>query len=135
MTIASNIYGGSNIPVGDKLRTTGNVTLAATDTTILTLGAGNPGIIHGIFISTDFSSSTAKKDITNIKVTVDGAAERTLNGSFATINFLSGSSDNEAVHGFFIPLPIRFSDSIVVKSSVGNITAGDVRANLMYSVN
>jgi hypothetical protein len=138
MTIASTIYGGGSLPTGDQFRSgTATSLVTTTDTSILALTT-TAGIIHHIAFSCS-DSMVANNTITSattLKVTVDGASERTINGKLANFSNLSDTA-NAAVTATqpiqFFPLPIKFSDSITIKAQRDN---GDrtITATVYYSV-
>jgi len=87
------------IPVGDKLRTSGAVSVTTgVETTLLTVASGG-GLIHGIHF--DY---VARQLVNNIKVTVDGAAERTLTYGIYSNYEVSGVGYSNSV---FFPEPLR----------------------------
>jgi hypothetical protein len=128
----SNIYGGGGVPVGDKLRF-GTAMIAASGgtTTVLTVASGG-GVFHGIYIGAADSGTNEDSIITNVKVTVDGASERTLDMSAITMRVRRQASSAGVAEAFFFPLPIAFADSLTVKISYGGGPNNTVMA--VYSV-
>jgi hypothetical protein len=109
MASASDFIGG--LPVGDKLRDGTVVTLPATtdNTTVLTVASGG-GVLHGVFINSVGNDFRLK----NVKLTIDGAAERTLmavTGGYAVANTTSATTS------FYFPLPVAFKTSLTLKIS------------------
>lgn len=125
---ASSFFGG-DIPTGDKLRTTGVVsTRTATDTTLLTL-VSQGGVMHAVILG---ASGGAGSDaiLNSIKVTVDGASERTLSyGIYTTIEDTSVGHNPAIV----IPVPISFNTSLTVKVNAGYSSGSNGTALGVYS--
>ncbi len=123
-----DFFSGGDIPSGDKIRFGALTSVAASgsDTTVLTVASGG-GILHGLWA--EATAGNVQWD--HIKVTVDGASERTLslsNGGnrFAAMTTSAGSAFNAA-------LPIKFNTSLTVK--VGGTTgAAAVEVVAVYSV-
>lgn len=129
-------YLSRDIPVGDKLRMGTSTTILTTTTTLLDISSGTSGLIHGINLTSVVGSGAATVEIDTLYVTVDGASERTFTGSFAKIHFPSSASGSPAsMEQGFIPLPIRFADSITIKAEVTLATGGNgIAATVVYSV-
>jgi len=113
----------SGLPAGDQLRVTSVTAVGTGDTTIANLTTTS-GLSHGIVLHV---SNTAGFTLDALKITVDGAAERTLysTGFFSAYGTVDGWD-------YVFPLPIRFKDSLTVKLSADNASRCD--ASLMYSV-
>lgn len=113
MTRASNIFGaGNDIPLGDALRRASvsvNNTGGSTEHTLVTI-TSTPGTFHGLYVK-PYHSTTSTTTLTDIKVTVDGASERTLSLG-APLSWSSGFTGSSFIQ---IPVPIKFSDSLTVK--------------------
>lgn len=128
-------YLSRDIPVGDKLRMGTTTSILTTTTTLLTVSSGTSGIIHGINLAPNPSSGAATVVVDTIYVTVDGASERTYTGRFAVVYFPSSASGSTgSMEQGFIPLPIRFADSIVIKAEVSSASGGTIDATVVYSV-
>lgn len=127
-----------DIPFGDQLRSDAAVTLAPanTDLTVLSL-AGTAGLVNGlIFMSTGSPNSTPGSfSIHMIKLTIDGAAERTLSGNFVTFQSenIAGQAHYVSPRSFYLPLPIKFSTSLVIKLRIDSDIYG-VSTRAIYSV-
>ena len=122
MASASDFIGG--LPVGDKLRFSSQVTLAATpNITVLNVASGG-GILHGVYIGNTGSDIR----ISEIRVTVDGAAERIfdLENSGYVIQATSSNAQN-----IYAPLPISFKTSLVLKMTNA---LGTAYVQAMYTV-
>lgn len=120
MASASDFIGG--LPVGDKLRFGSVTNIPATTSNITILNFTGKGILHGVYIF--WSGATIS--ITNIKVTIDGAAERTFSTSGAITNASASAPSS------FLPLPIAFKTSLVLKFDNGSGGTCDCQA--MYTV-
>lgn len=129
MTIASALYGGSFIPEGDKLRSGTATTLGTSSTTLLNLSSTAGICSHITFDASTLGNGTTA--ISTLKVTVDGASERTLNGVLGRIQ--SNTSYGNGVVTIHFPLPIRFTDSLVVKCQASN-TTNTIEGTVYYSV-
>ena len=109
-------------PVGDKLRTGTKTNVGtAADVTVLNVASGG-GIIHGFWMD---PSGAATATIDQVKVTVDGAPQRTL-FNWGGTGFGTGLDVRT-----WIPLPIKFANSCVIDCRASGNTV-DVYA--MYSV-
>lgn len=116
----------ADIPKGDQYRTGTETTVTTSDTTILTL-TNTSGILHGVFLDVGFSSP-GLVTVDTVKVTVDGAAERTLNGTI-----FKGSAEVNTSR--YCPLPIRFASSLTLKlHKTDGGAVGTVKATAHYSV-
>lgn len=114
--------GGGDIPVGDKLRMTSTaVTFGAGDTTILNVASGG-GKVWSIAIP----AHTANIGLQAIKVTIDGATERTV--------ISGGPALDIGTAGLVFPCPISFTNSCVVKINISSGTAGTDNVLIIYSV-
>ena len=135
MVLASTLYGGGGLPVGDALRSGTTTSIGTTSTTILNLTTTN-GIIHGVMLTSN-QGNTGDSIINEIKLTIDGATERTLTGNnFAIAYYNSGSGDSGAkagIYGVYLPLPIRFTSSCTIKLKASTTTPG-VLGTVIYSV-
>lgn len=130
MTIyASNIYGGSGIPTGDQFRVGTQTALTTSATTILTL-TSTAGLISHITVNAT-TLGTGTTVVSSLKVTVDGAAERTLAGTVAT--FSNNTSYSSGLQTINFPLPIKFTDSITIKLQANN-TTNTTEATVYYTV-
>jgi len=127
MSVDIQFFGG--FPVGDKLRVGTETNLATTDTTILNI-TSTAGVLQGININFDESGS-GKMVVLDLKVTVDGAAERTLTGTAA--RFFYNGSVGSSQFTSFIPIAISFSSSLVIKLRKSS-TLHDAWAQAYYSV-
>lgn len=129
MVLGSSLYGGAaNIPLGDKLRSatfalTGSTTA---DITILNVASGG-GVVHFIGYQ---NNSAGNVQFNSLKVTIDGASERTISlGDFAT-NIVASGTEN-----FTLNVPINFDDSCIVK--INYTTSGSLSGDggvILYSV-
>jgi hypothetical protein len=122
------------IPVGDKLRfgTTTNCTGAIT-TTVLNVASGG-GVLYYLLIHPPHNTGEFDQGFDNIKVTVDGAAERTLDMSNATeFNMIRKMTAVGAVQAAFFTLPINFKTSLVVKITTTS-SSYDAWVTAVYSV-
>ena len=138
MTIASNIYGGSNIPTGDQFRSGTATSLSnGADSTLFNLTTTS-GIIHHIVFECSDTNNTSNTitSADTLKVTVDGAAERTLNGVLARYSNNNDTSTNNTATqpNQVFPLPIKFNDSITIKAQKDNADR-TITATVYYSVN
>lgn len=141
MTIASVLYGGGGLPIGDALRLGSSVTItpANSDVTLLNVTSSNGGLIHGISVNfTSIVSGGGTIVLEDIKLTIDGATERTLSGR----HFASTIKDNNGttvgatfpfVHTFFIMLPIRYASTCVIKIKNTSTTTVAPDARVLYS--
>lgn len=111
------------IPFGDKFRTSGPVSVAnGVETTLLTVASGG-GIIHGLIFDV-----FGRQKIDNIKVTIDGEAERTLTyGHFVT--YEASGVGYAATPS--LPLPIPFNESITIKINM-TISMGSPKNVIVY---
>lgn len=127
MTNLSTLFSGG-IPVGDKIRfgTATNVP-ASSETTVLNVASG--GLTLWGFVVATLPSGAAVLD--NIKVTVDGASERTLDASAANINLTTHSSGAGYAPPAWVPLPIKAATSLTVKF---NISTTGTNVVAIYSV-
>ena len=124
---ASSFFGG-DIPTGDKIRTSGKVSIrSSTDETILNL-SNQGGLLHSITFGGD---GGADRILNNIKVTVDGASERTLSYGIYTVIQDSGAGYNVQTP---IYLPITYRTSLIVKVNQGASPATNGAALAIYSV-
>lgn len=135
---ASNIYGGSSVSTGDQYRT-GTDTSVGSNTTILTLTTTS-GVIQGILISWSLTGGVnGQTAVDTLKLTVDGASERTLNGRLSSCREYSGGDSVGVILTQYFPFPegIRFSDSITIKVTKTTLsgTPADCSATVHYSVN
>ena len=103
MSLASNLYGGSLIPVGDNHRLGSSINLGTSDTTVLNL-TSTSGVLQGLIF---FGNSTENR-CDSLKITVDNASERTYSFDFARIGANTCSS-------FYLPLLIPFNNALTVK--------------------
>lgn len=125
---ASSFFGG-DIPSGDKLRTSGSVSVrSATDTTLLNL-ASQGGTLHTIMLGTNSGNSSTVL-LNNIKVTVDGASERTLSFGMYVQEVDSAVGHKVAV---VIPTPLIYTSSLVVKINYTVTSGANGTALVMYS--
>lgn len=110
-------------PVGDKLRT-GTKTSVGTgaDVTVLNVASGG-GILHGVWMK---ASGAATAQLDKIKLTIDGAAQRTI---FDGLGF--GYNTTNVGGAAYIPLPTKFATSCVIDCRASGNTI-DVQA--IYSV-
>jgi hypothetical protein len=129
-------FTSKDIPAGDKFRMGTTTTILTTTTTLLNVSSGTSGIIYGINLVSIIGSGAATIDLDTIYVTVDGASERTFTGTFAKVHFPSTTSGSpSAIQQGFITLPIRFTDSIVIKAEVSSAAGGNgFGATVVYSV-
>jgi hypothetical protein len=124
MVNASDLIGGG-LPVGDKLRFGSQATLAGTpDITVLNVASGG-GVLHGVYIGGLGNDIR----ISEIKVTVDGAAERTFD--LLDSNYVIQASTSNA-QNIYAPLPISFKTSLVLKMT--NVGSGTAYAQAMYTI-
>jgi len=80
MVTASTVFGGRDIPFGDKARVNRTTVTFGSEATILNVASGG-AIVTGIKMEcpNQFSGDgLGSLELDNLKVTVDGAAERTL---------------------------------------------------------
>lgn len=109
------------IPIGDKFRTSGAVSVTtAVETTVLTVASGG-GLIHGIHFDIN-----GRQQLDNIKVTVDGAAERTLTYGVYPVYDITTP--------YFLPLPIAFATSITIKVNMTISVGSPKNVVVEYSV-
>ena len=138
MVLASTLYGGGGLPVGDALRSGTTTSIGTTSTTILNLTTTN-GIIHGVMLTSDqqTTSGAASSIINEIKLIIDGAAERTLTGNNFAIAYNNGSAGDSGakagIYGIYLPLPIRFASSCTIKLKASTTIPG-VLGTVIYSV-
>lgn len=124
----------SLIPPGDKLRMGTSTSILTTTTTLLTVSSGTAGMVYGINLTPVATGGAATVVVDAIKVTIDGAAERTFTGSFATVYFPSSASGSTgSLEQGFIALPINFTDSVVIKAEVSSASGGTIEATVIYS--
>ena len=121
-TLNSSIF--KDVPQGDKLRID-LVDVSHSTLTTLTNVASGGGMFHGIAVAGNVTSA----EFDEIRVTVDGASERTFNISPAFRAIGSSTSS-----GYFLPLPINFNDSCTVKIDVSHGGAGALEYLGIYSV-
>ena len=118
--------GTGDIPSGDTLRVGTDTTVNNSDTTVLPLSSATVGFLQGFWVRQ--LSTSASDYISTIKVTVDGASERTL-----TVRMGYDVATNAGVFwNMFIPLQIKFTDSLVVKMAANN--GGRISAQAVYDV-
>ena len=122
MVSASDLIGGG-LPVGDKLRFSSQVTVG-TNITVLNVASGG-GILHGVFIGN--LGSDIK--ISEIKVTVDGAAERTFDLEHSGYVIQASTSNAQSMYA---PLPIAFKTSLVLKMT--NVGSNSAFVQAMYTI-
>lgn len=123
--------GGRDIPLGDKIRlSTPVLAVLGSDTTMLTVASGG-GIIQGISI--EGNGSGAATELQNIKVTIDGAAERTIDfdAGPTTFELIALNSAVGYITTVTIPMAIAFETSITMKIDMTD----SHQAAVMYSVN
>ena len=121
----ATILGGSLLVAGDYGRVTVTALASDTETTILNLTT-TAGIFQGIWI-TNFTGDTS---LTSVKLTIDGASERTLFSGAGAIS-ITGAGQNCAI---FIPTPlIAFSSSLTVKVQLNDAGGGAV-ASAIYTI-
>lgn len=129
MSLFSTYAGGTGgIPLGDKLRYGTKTSCASgSETTILTVASGG-GMLHHLIIAAPGGET---QTLTSLKVTVDGAAERTLTGGIVIVTRLSSVGEYPAI---ILPLPINFASSLTVKIT---LTTGGTGSEVIpvYSVN
>lgn len=126
----SNFLSGG-IPIGDKLRMTASISCADfTTTTLLTVASGG-GVLHYVLIGGHTNESLY---LTNVKVTVDGAAERTFDATAVTLPLYFQSSNVGKVNGFVLPLPIAFATSLTLKITLNTENSGATAALAVYSI-
>lgn len=101
-TLNSNVF--KDFPVGDKARVATASLTSATDTTVLSVASGG-GVLTGL---TFYYVGGSNVTLNSIKVTVDGASERTL-----TFGHLLTSG--AVIDTISIPMIIPFDASITVK--------------------
>lgn len=115
-TLDSSIY--KDIPIGDKIRNVNFTALvAATDTTIVNVASGG-GVLHSLIFTQNLTSDFT---LNSIKVTVDGAAERTLTFNGDSFYFANGGATGYGFP-FQLNIPIPFTTSLTVKVNVSNDT-------------
>lgn len=101
----------SGIKAGDNARLINTTVTAGVETTVLNISG--KGIVTGIAFD-----ANAAAGLTNIKVTVDGAAERTLNYN----DGLLGDPALPANVMTIVPFaPIRYKTSIVIKVNTSGV--------------
>lgn len=135
MANAKSLFSGNLIQSGDNLRmgsTNTALDSAFTDVTLLNVASGG-GMFHSIIFSSNNASSL---ELETIKVTVDGAAERTLfdDSTRRMQIFYNAGANGRAGAVYEMGLPIPFDTSITVKVSGIGVT-GDTVATTVYSVN
>lgn len=124
-----------DVPRGDKIYASTPVTVGNGDTTLLSI-TNNDGILWGINLIFQDPGVATRQYITNVKVTIDGASERTLPGNIAHVYF-SGTSADQFQRFVYLPYPmIRFNSSLTIKAKrfiqtgIGATTQG----NVLYSL-
>lgn len=128
----SGLIAGGGIPEGDNLRTA-NLTLTAsttTDGTLLSESSGSGGVVYGFTLRS--TTSGGQTQLNSIKVTIDGASERTLSLG-TTFNKLLESTTAEGT--FYLNTPINYKTSLTYKINytTGSVGTG-VKATLFYSL-
>ena len=121
MPNASTIYSSGGVPAGDSLRINRTSIAATTETTILNVASGGCLVKDIIF---DYSNTTTDQAITSLKVTIDGAAERTLISTSFKLWQVSGSTWGES---YLLPLEINATTSCVIKVTFTDQTESLVR--------
>lgn len=133
---ATSIYGGGGIPVGDQFRNGTPTTLNnGSDTTILNLTT-TAGRIHGIRLEWANVGGNSDTRVNNLKITVDGASERTITGTIS--HYRTTPGDSLAIYYTdYYTLPIIFASSITIKLRTTLVSgiAADCVATVDYSVN
>jgi hypothetical protein len=122
MGVASDFI-SSGIAAGDKNRLVDTLVPSGVETTILNVSG------KGIVTSIAFDVDTGSMALTNIKTTVDGAAERTLNYNNGTMGDPSLGTNIMTIIPF---APIRFKTSIVIKANVSG--GANSAAKVAYSL-
>lgn len=107
----SGLIGGGGIPEGDQLRvsavTFGN-NQTDTDVTILSESGGTGGVIYGVSV---YNRDSGNLNVNSIKVTIDGASERTLD-----LDDAYNTIDGDLSANFrWLPVPVNYASSITVK--------------------
>ena len=121
--VSASDFISSGIAAGDKNRLVDTLVLSGTETTILNISG------KGIVTAIAFDVDNASNALTNIKTTVDGASERTLNYNNASRGDAALGTNIMTIIPF---APIRFKTSIVIKA---NVSGGDnVAAKVAYSL-
>ena len=113
----------SGIAAGDKNRLVDTLVTSGVETTILNVSG------KGIVTSIAFDVDTGLMALTNIKTTVDGAVERTLNYNNGTMGDPSLGTNIMTIIPF---APIRFKTSIVIKANVSG--GASSAAKVAYSL-
>ena len=133
MASASDLFSGGDIKAGDNFRieaVTFSASQTGADITVLT--RSGKGCISSIFFGNQSTSAILK--INSIKVTVDGAAERTLSleNLFEDIFTPTNDNSNRRVE---LNCPIKYSTSIIFKVNYTTGTTGtNARALLIHSI-
>jgi hypothetical protein len=127
MASASDFIGGS-IKIGDNLRIDNFVFLDSqtnADGTVMT--RSGKGVIDQISFR---NRGTANLKVNSIKVTIDGASERTL----TTSDTFTGMSSTNGGY-FHLSIPIRYKTSITIKVNyTSGSLAGDGICTLTHSI-
>lgn len=124
----SGLIAGGGVPTGDQLRTATAVLAHNTDTTLLSESAGTGGLVYGFWFEKDSGAQPSR--IQNIKVTIDGAAERTL--TFDRPSFVYSSTG--AIQNYWIPLPIDYKSSVTIKVNQFGNNSTTAEATIAYSL-
>jgi hypothetical protein len=120
--------GAAGYAPGDNLRVV-TTALTSSDTTVLNVSS-TKGIVLGIQYLYTRNSGDASSDVTTLKVTVDGAAERTLISGTTFIRFRFSTTTYFNTN-FYLPLNLPFDSSCVIKT---NSSDGLTNAIVFYGI-
>jgi hypothetical protein len=132
MASASNLVGSNLIKAGDNLRIDQISFLSnqtGADITVLT--RSGKGFVEDLTFISPGNSSTLFLTVNSIKVTIDGAAERTFN--FATSQLYRGIAG--VLYIVTKTLPINYNTSITVKVNYDtNAATTDAKCYVTHSI-